>query len=100
VRQQQARERQQRKRNLAKYIPDVSRAIFEVLDTMADAKRRKKELPPEDEALLGKIVSEEVTEETLRQKLTQHVEQVWVSWFGSGCVSMGLSACEWVVNMG
>ncbi|GAQ84737.1 topoisomerase [Klebsormidium nitens] len=76
VRQQQARERQQRKRNLARYIPDVTRAVFEVLDTIADSKRRRTELPPGDAALLEKVVSEEVTEETLRQKLTQHVEQV------------------------
>lgn len=79
MRQQQARERQQRKRNLARYIPDVTRAVFEVLDSIADSKRRRTELPSGDAALLGKIASEEVTEETLRQRLTQHVEQVRVT---------------------
>ena len=93
MRQQQARERQQRKRNLARYIPDVSRAVYEVLDAMADGKRRRTELPLGDAALLAKIASEEVTEETLQQRLTQHVEQVR----GPGGARGG-EFCFWVVS--
>uniref|UniRef100_A0A1D1XH11 DNA topoisomerase 6 subunit B n=1 Tax=Anthurium amnicola TaxID=1678845 RepID=A0A1D1XH11_9ARAE len=68
----EARERQERKRNLTRYIPDASRAIFEVLNEMKPGKRQR----AEDDELIKKVISQEITETTFREKLRQHVEQV------------------------
>ncbi|GBG80562.1 hypothetical protein CBR_g31022 [Chara braunii] len=79
VRQQQARERLQRKRNLVKYIPNVTRAIHEVLETIVEerkAKKRRHTLWEREADLLDNVQKGDVTEGLLRQKLTQHVEQV------------------------
>eukprot|EP00898_Chlorokybus_atmophyticus_P006071 jgi/Chlat1/6465/Chrsp45S05966 len=81
VKQQQARERQQRKRNLTKYIPDVARAIFTILEDMAqdnaaEAKRRRLELPEKSREIMTQVHSNELTETLLVQKLEQHVDQV------------------------
>uniref|UniRef100_A0A1D1YNR4 DNA topoisomerase 6 subunit B n=1 Tax=Anthurium amnicola TaxID=1678845 RepID=A0A1D1YNR4_9ARAE len=67
----EARERQERKRNLTRYIPDASRAIFEVLNEMKPGKRQR----AEDDELIKKVISQEITETTFREKLRQHVEQ-------------------------
>ncbi|KAG2642511.1 hypothetical protein PVAP13_2KG093100 [Panicum virgatum] len=73
----QARERQDRKRNLNRYIPDVARAIMETLVEIADESPPKRpRYDKEDEELLEKINSQEVTETTFKDCLTQHVEQV------------------------
>ncbi|XP_044945822.1 DNA topoisomerase 6 subunit B [Hordeum vulgare subsp. vulgare] len=77
VKKLQAREQQDRKRNLNKYIPDVARTIMETLGELADESPPKRpRFDKEDEELLEKINSEEVTEMTFRDCLTQHVEQV------------------------
>ncbi|CAM0950876.1 unnamed protein product [Alopecurus aequalis] len=77
VKKLQAREQQDRKRNLNKYIPDVARTIMETLGEIADESPPKRaRYDKEDEELLEKINSEEVTEATFRDCLTQHVEQV------------------------
>ncbi|KAJ7561257.1 hypothetical protein O6H91_03G020500 [Diphasiastrum complanatum] len=77
VRQQQAHDRQQRKRNLSKYIPDVSRAIYGVLMEMADGQKSKKVKYDDDaDDLLKKVALHQITESTFIQKLGQHVEQV------------------------
>ncbi|CAM6127753.1 unnamed protein product [Calypogeia fissa] len=77
VRQQQARDRQLRKRSLAKYIPDVSRAIYDVLSIMSEGPKSKRaRYGDEYQDMLHKVGQEEITEGTLKQKLTQHVEQV------------------------
>ncbi|KAJ3693410.1 hypothetical protein LUZ60_008890 [Juncus effusus] len=81
VKKLQAKERQERKRNLNRYIPDACRAVMEVMEHVANeerenAKRHKKIFEKEDEDLIEKVTSEQVTEITLRDCLTQHVEQV------------------------
>ncbi|KAF0909784.1 hypothetical protein E2562_000105 [Oryza meyeriana var. granulata] len=77
VKKLQARERQDRKRNLNRYIPDVARAIMETLGEIADESPPKRPCyDKEDEELLEKVNSQEVTEMTFRDCLTQHVEQV------------------------
>lgn len=77
VRKQQARERQERKRNLTKYIPDASRAIYEVLNDIVQLRAPKKPRYGDVyEEILDKVSSREITETTLREKLAQHVEQV------------------------
>uniref|UniRef100_A0A0D9XBZ6 DNA topoisomerase VI subunit B transducer domain-containing protein n=1 Tax=Leersia perrieri TaxID=77586 RepID=A0A0D9XBZ6_9ORYZ len=77
VKKLQARERQDRKRNLNRYIPDVARAIMETLGEIADESPPKRpRYDKEDEELLEKVNSQEVTEMTFRDCLTQHVEQV------------------------
>lgn len=77
VKKLQARERQDRKRNLNRYIPDVARAVMETLVEIADQSPPKRpRYDKEDEELLEKVNSQEVTEMTFRDCLTQHVEQV------------------------
>ncbi|KAF3325917.1 DNA topoisomerase 6 subunit B [Carex littledalei] len=79
VKKLQARERQERKRNLNRYIPDACRAVMEVIEQIANEGRgskRHKKYEKEDEDLIEKVASEQVTDVTLRDCLTQHVEQV------------------------
>ncbi|XP_062199629.1 DNA topoisomerase 6 subunit B isoform X2 [Phragmites australis] len=77
VKKLQARERQDRKRNLNRYIPDVARAIMETLVEIADDSPPKRpRYDKEDEELLEKVNSQEVTDKTFRDCLMQHVEQV------------------------
>ncbi|XP_047317906.1 DNA topoisomerase 6 subunit B [Impatiens glandulifera] len=73
----QAREQQERKRNLSKYIPDATGAIYEVLKDMALKHASKKtRYEDEDAEILKKVSSRLITKETLKEKLAQHVEQV------------------------
>ncbi|KAJ8759606.1 hypothetical protein K2173_008787 [Erythroxylum novogranatense] len=73
----QAREQQDRKRNLSKYIPDASGAVYDVLKEMAQSYRSKKKRCEEmDAEILHKVFTHEITKETLREKLAQHIEQV------------------------
>ncbi|KAK1305632.1 DNA topoisomerase 6 subunit B [Acorus calamus] len=73
----QARERQERKRNLTRYIPDASRAIYEVLKEMASGRQIKRQrCEGEEDDILHKVAVEEITEATFREKLAQHVEEV------------------------
>ncbi|CAA0805756.1 DNA topoisomerase 6 subunit B [Striga hermonthica] len=77
VKRIQAREQQERKRSLSKYIPNATGAIYEVLKEVARAHASKKRRCEGADAELLKQVSDKiVTEETLREKLAQHVEQV------------------------
>ncbi|CAL9758698.1 unnamed protein product [Musa acuminata subsp. burmannicoides] len=77
VKKLQARERQERKRNLTRYIPDASRAIMDVLEEMAQNYEPKRQrYDKEDDELLNKIASKEITEATFGESLSQYVEQV------------------------
>lgn len=72
----QARERQERKRNLAKYIPNASSAIYEVLSEIAQRKDKKRHYEDDEDEIIKKVATKEITEATLREQLKQHVEQV------------------------
>ncbi|XP_077210440.1 topoisomerase 6 subunit B [Tasmannia lanceolata] len=77
VKKIQARERQERKRNLTRYIPDASRAIYELLEETAHRQdKKRKHYKGHDDEILNKVLKGEITEAMLREKLTQHVEQV------------------------
>ncbi|XVE60067.1 hypothetical protein DITRI_Ditri05aG0096600 [Diplodiscus trichospermus] len=77
VKRMQAREQQERKRNLSKYIPDATNAVYDVLKEMAKSHASKKKRYEEvDGDILQKVSDELITEETLKEKLTQHVEKV------------------------
>uniref|UniRef100_A0A161ZJR4 DNA topoisomerase VI subunit B transducer domain-containing protein n=1 Tax=Daucus carota subsp. sativus TaxID=79200 RepID=A0A161ZJR4_DAUCS len=73
----QAREQQERKRNLSRYIPDASGAIYDVLKEMTTLHAsKKKRYNDEDAELLNKVSSKLITKGTLMEKLAEHVEQV------------------------
>lgn len=73
----QAREQQERKRNLSKYVPDATGAIYDVLKEMARLHAsKKKRYSNEDTEILNKVSDGLITKEILREKLAQHVEQV------------------------
>ncbi|KAK3042302.1 hypothetical protein RJ639_001897 [Escallonia herrerae] len=77
VKKIQAREQQERKRNLSKYIPDATNAIYEVLKEMTHLHASKKRrYDDKDVELLSKVSARLITKDTLREKLAQHVEQV------------------------
>ncbi|KAL0459277.1 UNVERIFIED_CONTAM: DNA topoisomerase 6 subunit B [Sesamum latifolium] len=77
VKRIQAREQQERKRSLNKYIPNATGAIYEILKEMSRSHASKRRRSEDKDAELLKQVSDQiVTEETLREKLAQHVEQV------------------------
>ncbi|RAL39918.1 hypothetical protein DM860_008058 [Cuscuta australis] len=77
VKRKQAQEQQERKRNLTRYIPSASVSIFEVLKDMSKKHASKKRRFEDGDSDLLKQVSDDlVTEETLRLKLAQHVQQV------------------------
>ena len=85
ARAQAHRSAMDRKKNMTKYIPNASRAIFGVLEDMAtDPNRLKRTSAERDgdggleelQAIAKKIKSGELTEETLREDLKAHVEQV------------------------
>ncbi|KAF8398467.1 hypothetical protein HHK36_017395 [Tetracentron sinense] len=59
------------------YIPDATGAIYDVLREMAHqhASKRKR-YEGEDAEILRKVSARLITKETLKEKLTQHVEQV------------------------
>ncbi|XP_057956187.1 DNA topoisomerase 6 subunit B isoform X1 [Malania oleifera] len=77
VRKIQAREQQERKRNLSKYIPDATGAVYNVLRDMADSHASKKKRYDDDDAeILKKVSARLITKDTLKEKLAQHVEKV------------------------
>ncbi|XWS28256.1 hypothetical protein CRYUN_Cryun25bG0050900 [Craigia yunnanensis] len=77
VKKMQAREQQERKRNLSKYIPDATNAMYDVLKEMAKLHASKKKRYEEGDAdILQKVSDQLITKETLKEKLTQHVEKV------------------------
>lgn len=57
-----------------RYIPNATTAVYEILKEMSRFKKRRIEY--KDEELLKQVSAKVVTEETLREKLAQHVEQV------------------------
>lgn len=60
-----------------RYIPNATGAIYEILKEMSRSHAsKKKRLSDKDEELLKQVSAKIVTEETLREKLAQHVEQV------------------------
>jgi DNA topoisomerase VI subunit B len=89
-----------RKRNMTKYVPDVTRAIMAVLGAIADpkgdaaeigpfCKRRKLARDDDDDTkmelntfehladrIIEQVSSQEVTESKLAEKLKKHIEQV------------------------
>lgn len=76
-RQQAAWDKQERKRTLAKYIPGVSRAIYDTLVMITEPhKSKRRKYGEEYNELLEKVASRDITEATLLQKLTQHVDQM------------------------
>lgn len=72
VRQQAAREQRQRKKNLVKYIPNVSSAVFTVLQSISerDVGRVAKE------QIFADIRKGSVTEDSLTEMLERHVERI------------------------
>ncbi|ESW22398.1 hypothetical protein PHAVU_005G150500 [Phaseolus vulgaris] len=77
VKKIQAREQQERKRNLSRYIPDASGAVYNVLKQMTQLPAAKKiRYGDDDVELLRKVSENLITKETLCEKLAKHVEQV------------------------
>ncbi|KAI3520447.1 hypothetical protein L1887_09877 [Cichorium endivia] len=79
VKKIQAREQQERKRNLSKYISDATGAIYSVLKEASQLhanKKKRLEIKDEDAELLQKVSDRLITKEMLSEKLAQHVEQV------------------------
>lgn len=77
VKRIQAREQQERKRNLSKYIPDSTNAIYIVLKEMANLHASKRKCYGNDETdILKQVSANSITKDTLREKLAQHVEKV------------------------
>ncbi|XP_054812104.1 DNA topoisomerase 6 subunit B isoform X3 [Prosopis cineraria] len=77
VKKMQAREQQERKRNLSKYIPDATGAVYNILKEMAQLHASKKSrLTDGNMELLRKVSTGLITKETLSEKLAKHVEQV------------------------
>ncbi|EFH61663.1 hypothetical protein ARALYDRAFT_318827 [Arabidopsis lyrata subsp. lyrata] len=77
VKRLQAREQQERKRSLSRYIPDATGAVYEVLKQMTEEHTTKrKRYGEEDTVMLNKVSKHIITKETLKEKLAEHVEQV------------------------
>ena len=87
VKQRSLQEEKERRKNLTKYIPDVSRSIFGMLTVInredeagddaagggGSAAARKR--PREHADVLEQVKSKAIKEETIRDKLAAHVEQ-------------------------
>ncbi|KAK9811024.1 hypothetical protein WJX73_007287 [Symbiochloris irregularis] len=78
TRQLAAKEQQQRRKNLTKFIPNAASAIFKVLQTMTEQGTggAKHKLLDEDHGVLTGIKQRRTTEQTLVTKLTEHVERI------------------------
>ncbi|KAK3443546.1 DNA topoisomerase 6 subunit B [Eucalyptus grandis] len=77
VKKMQAREQQERKRNLSKYVPNAAGAVYDVLKEMAQSHAlKKKRYEDEDADLLDKVSARLITKDMLTEKLSQHVEKV------------------------
>ncbi|KAL9234756.1 hypothetical protein vseg_009587 [Gypsophila vaccaria] len=77
VKRIQAREQQERKRNMSKYIPSAANAIYDVLSEATQIQASKKRrYDAEDAEILRKVLTRALTAETLKEKLARHVEQV------------------------
>lgn len=72
-----AREQQERKRNLSRYIPDATNAVYDVLKYMSQSHASKKKRYSGEEAeILSNITANLITKETIKEKLAEHVEKV------------------------
>ncbi|PWA88260.1 topoisomerase 6 subunit B [Artemisia annua] len=79
VKRIQAREQQERKRSLTKYLDDAAGGIYTILKEASDQQAKKKqrtEIKDEDVEFLEKVSDRLITKETLIEMLAQHVEQV------------------------
>ncbi|KAJ4724172.1 DNA topoisomerase 6 subunit B [Melia azedarach] len=77
VKKMQAREQQERKRNLSKYIPDATNAVYDVLKEISQFHASKKRRYEEADAdILSKVRSRSITKDTLKEMLSQYVEKV------------------------
>ncbi|XP_065866016.1 DNA topoisomerase 6 subunit B isoform X1 [Euphorbia lathyris] len=76
MKKMQAREQQERKRNLTKYIPDATGAVWDVLREIADAQAKKKKRYEKDSEMLEKVSAGLITKGTLTEKLSEYVEKV------------------------
>jgi len=78
ARAQAAREHQQRKRNLTKYIPNAAAAIWTVLEAMADTAPRgpKRQRLMQQHDILAQVKTQEVTQATLETKLSEYVDRI------------------------
>lgn len=77
VKKMQAREQQERKRNLSKYVPNAAGAVYDVLKEMAQSHAlKRKHYEDEDADLLDKVSARLITKDMLTEKLSQHVEKV------------------------
>jgi len=64
--------------NACRYIPDATGAVYEVLKQMTEEhKTKRKRYGEEDIVMLDKVSKQIITKETLKEKLAEHVEQVF-----------------------
>ena len=81
VRQEAAKERKDKKKSLAKYIPDAARAVGNLLEMMAGRaespgpKRQRRE-EMDGEELVPRVRAGEVTKVTLSDALTKYVDKL------------------------
>ncbi|KAK9941287.1 hypothetical protein M0R45_017898 [Rubus argutus] len=77
VKNMQAREQKERKRNLSKYAENVAGAVCGVLKQMQQIQASKKKRYNDKEAeVLEKLSTGMITKQMVKEKLVQHVEQV------------------------
>lgn len=77
VKQAAAREQAQRKRALTKYIPNVAAAVFTVLQDVASRPPSKLQcLEQNQRGVVAGVKDGAVSEKTLAQLLTQHIERI------------------------
>lgn len=77
VKKIQAREQQERKRNLSKYIPNATGAVYDVLKEMAHLHLSKRKCyEDEDAEILKQVSGRLITKDILTEKLAEHVEKV------------------------
>ena len=62
--------------SIGRYIPDATNAVYDVLKEMAKSQSKKKRYEEGDADILQKVSDQLITKETLKEKLTQHVEKV------------------------
>ena len=93
AKQKAAKDEHERRKNLTKYIPDVSRSLYSMLeiisdptgvgavagssaaDTARDAAARAAKRPSHLDALVDDVRAKRLKEETLAEKLRTHIEQ-------------------------
>ncbi|KAL9256415.1 DNA topoisomerase 6 subunit B-like protein [Drosera capensis] len=74
VKKIQAREQQERKRNLSSYIPDAANAIYDVLKEMAQLHASKKQrYEYVDAEILRQVCDGSLTTDVLKERLAKHV---------------------------